>query len=97
MSRIVRLTESDLTRIVRRVIMEQELTDRNAVMQKRFKLEIESSGRQSGSNVVWFTRYGQDVEIQCDGRILTPLASTNVKDEKALVEWVKAYCKYVPA
>jgi len=97
MKRIVRLTESDLTRIVRRVISEQALTDRNSVMQQSMKLEISSSGRQTGSNVVWLKRYGQEIEIQCDGRILTPLAPTNQDDQAALVNWVKAYCKYVPA
>jgi hypothetical protein len=96
MSRIVRLTESDLTRIVRRVIMEQALTDRNSVMQKSMQLDITSSGRERGSNVVWLKRYGQNIEIQCDGRILTPLAPTNEDDGAVLVDWVKAYCKYVP-
>jgi hypothetical protein len=97
MSRIVRLTESDLTRIVRRVISEQALTDRNSVMQQSMKLNITASGRESGSNTMFIKRYGQEIDVRCDGTFLTPLNDMNAGDKAALSAWVVAYCKYVPA
>jgi len=39
MRRIIRLTESDLTRIVRRVISEQKLTTKSDMIGKTFKLD----------------------------------------------------------
>jgi hypothetical protein len=102
MSRIVRLTESDLTRIVRRVISEQDAV---SVQKQGTALNISSYGRDnSNPNEVHMRRYGQQIYISCSGQLgyvfqddkIAKLNDDNQKDLAALKTWVKDYCKYNP-
>jgi len=70
MKRIVRLTESDLTRIVRRVISEQKLTPENSMVgktyvfnkktckvEKAFKLPVDLAANPKGNDIGGYLVY----------------------------------------
>jgi hypothetical protein len=70
MSKIVRLTESDLTRIVRRVISEQNAQLLNKVTQDSMRLGFTINTSADGPGLVELSRRGKVYIFNCSGRMV---------------------------
>jgi hypothetical protein len=70
MKRIVRLTESDLTRIVRRVIMEQRNPQALAASMQELMALGASANKEDGVNEVTINMGTIRYDLDCSGKLL---------------------------
>ncbi len=97
MSRIVRLTESDLTRIVRRVISEQNAQLENKLRQDSMRLGFTVNSSADGPGLVELSRRGKVYIFNCSGRMVrsdwnNTWAAIDEESKTAITQLAKDAC-----